>query len=239
MKLLSIPLLLLLIFGCQPGTSEKQADVRSTVDTTTTPVEAAEQVPANPPAEIMPPIDYDTAQWTEVIRLDPTLVLDLRYATDSNFVEEQMYDCGRCFLRPEVARAVVKVHEKLQEQGLGIKLLDCYRPRPVQWKLWEKVPDPRYVTDPRKGSYHNRGTAVDLTIVDSLGNQLDMGTPFDFFGHEAYPAYTDHPQQVLDNRKLLHETMKSFGFKPIRTEWWHFSYPGKRYALSDMLWKCY
>lgn len=182
--------------------------------------------------------NYDTLIWTDVLDLDTSIVLDLKYATTDNFVETQMYDCGRCFLRPQVAKAVLNAHQNLRKQGLGLKMYDCYRPRPIQWKLWEKVPDPRYVADPKKGSMHNRGGAVDLTIVDSLGQELDMGTPFDFFGSKAYPSFTDLPQEVLDNRKLLQETMMGVGFSPISTEWWHYSYRGKQYELSDMLWEC-
>lgn len=187
----------------------------------------------------MPPVpDYDTLEWADIHFLDESIILDMRYATENNFVEEKMYDCGRCFLRPEVARKIVKVHQKLQQRGLGLKMYDCYRPRPIQWKLWEKVPDRRYVSDPRKGSMHNRGAAVDLTIVDGGGEQLDMGTTYDFFGPEAWSTYQDLPDTVLANRQLLKGLLEAEGFAGIRTEWWHFSYPGKGYVLSDMLWNC-
>ncbi|MEZ4935323.1 MAG: M15 family metallopeptidase [Saprospiraceae bacterium] len=182
--------------------------------------------------------DFDTTQWQEVNRLDPSIRLDLRYATGNNFVKEKMYDCGRCFLRPDVAAAVVRAHQFLQTKGFGLKMYDCYRPRPIQWKLWNKVPDARYVADPRKGSMHNRGMAVDLTIVDSLGNELDMGTDFDFFGREAYHSYGDHSDEVTDNRVLLLETMEAHGFRPTSTEWWHYSYKPKTYELDDWLWPC-
>lgn len=223
----------LLLLSCK---ADQQTDTTVNTASVITDTVEAVVVPVDTPS--LPPLDYDTTQWTEVVRLDSTILLDLRYATDSNFVGEQMYDCGRCFLRPPVARAVVAVHQKLQEEGLGLKMFDCYRPRPVQQKLWDKVPDARYVADPRKGSMHNRGTAVDLTIVDSTGQQLDMGTPYDFFGKEAYPAYRDLPETVLSNRQLLHESMKAAGFAAIRTEWWHFSLAGRSYPLDDMLWNC-
>ncbi len=234
MRIPILPLLAILCLGaCQPTGSREQQTQAVATDTLAT--------ASAPPAQPLPPPppDYDTAQWTEVVRLDSSILIDMKYATTENFVEEQMYDCSRCFLRPEVARAVVRVHQSLHEQGLGLKMLDCFRPRPVQWQLWEKVPDPRYVADPRKGSMHNRGAAVDLTLVDSLGNELEMGTPYDFFGPEAHPSYTNLPDSVLNNRKVLREAMMAEGFKPITTEWWHFSLGGKNYALSDMLWKCY
>ncbi|PHN07452.1 hypothetical protein CRP01_07275 [Flavilitoribacter nigricans DSM 23189 = NBRC 102662] len=173
-----------------------------------------------------------------MIRLDSSFVIDLRYATDSNFVDTIMYECGRCFLRPAVARAVLAAQEELRPQGYRLMMLDCYRPRPVQWRLWNKVPDPRFVSDPRKGSMHNRGAAVDLTLADPDGNELDMGTPFDFFGPEAYPAYTKHPDSILARRKLLSETMIRHGFRAIRTEWWHFAYTGRGNALADWEWDC-
>jgi zinc D-Ala-D-Ala dipeptidase len=176
--------------------------------------------------------------FVELITLDASILIDIKYATTDNFVKEKMYNCGRCFLRPEVATAIVLAHKKLQKQGLGLKIFDAYRPRPFQQRLWDKVPDDRYVTNPKKGSMHNRGAAVDLTIVDKNGKDVDMGTPFDFFGEKAYQTYTNLPKNVLDNRKLLRETLAEFGFKHIRTEWWHYSYTKKTYALSDWLWDC-
>ncbi len=177
--------------------------------------------------------------WTEITALDPTIKLDLRYATSNNFVKEKMYDCGRCFYRTTVAEALVKAHKALQKQGYGgLKMYDCYRPRPIQWKLWNKVPDPRYVADPRKGSMHNRGMAADLTIVDKDGKELDMGTDFDFFGEEAYHAYTKLPKQVLANRQLLLKTMADVGMKHTTTEWWHYSLRKGKFGLADWVWDC-
>lgn len=186
----------------------------------------------------IPVIDYDSIQWTDIAFLDKSIIIDMRYATVDNFVEEKMYECGRCFLRPEFAKLVVQMHKELKEQDLGLKMLDCFRPRPIQWKLWEKVPDPRYVADPRKGSMHNRGLAVDLTIVDKDGKQLDMGTKYDYFGREAYHAYTNLPDSIMANRHLLKSLMLKYELKPTSTEWWHYSYTKKRYPLSDMLWNC-
>ena len=195
--------------------------------------------PAPPVAEQPPaPPDPDTTEWTELNRLDPTILLDLRYATTNNFVSEKMYDCPRCFLRPEVAKAVLAAHKSLKKKGFGLKMYDCYRPRPIQWKLWNKVHDPDYVADPRQGSMHNRGMAVDLTIVDANGKELDMGTDFDFFGERAYHDFTDLPEVVLKNRELLLETMVANGFRHTRTEWWHYSYVPKTFPLSDWLWDC-
>jgi D-alanyl-D-alanine dipeptidase len=137
-----------------------------------------------------------------------------------------------------VARAIVKAHKALQKKGYGLKMYDCYRPRPIQWKLWNKVPDTRYVADPRKGSMHNRGMAVDLTIVDKNGQELDMGTDFDYFGKEAYHSYAGHSDEVQENRQLLVETMEDHNFRSTSTEWWHYSYIPKSFPLDDWLWKC-
>jgi D-alanyl-D-alanine dipeptidase len=182
--------------------------------------------------------DYDTTAWQELNRLAPGVLLDLRYASTDNFVATQLYECGRCFLRPEVARALASAQEELEARGMRLKLFDCYRPRPIQWKLWEKVPDPRYVADPREGSMHNRGTAVDLTIADSLGNELDMGTGFDYFGKEAYHDFRGLPAEVLRNRELLVRVMRTHGLEPIETEWWHYSFQRRAYPLDDWVWPC-
>ncbi len=183
-------------------------------------------------------IPSDSKEWLDIHALDSTIMIDIRYATTNNFMKEQVYDCGRCYLRAEVAKTIVKIHRQLQKQGLGLKMFDCYRPRPYQWRLWRKVPNPNYVADPRKGSMHNRGSAVDLTIVDAEGNELNMGTEYDYFGKEGHHDYTDLPKKVLENRALLKNVMSDHGFRWIRTEWWHYSYQLKSYPLADALWHC-
>lgn len=181
---------------------------------------------------------FDTSAWIELVTIEPGIIMDIKYATTDNFVKEQLYDCPRCFLRADVAFALRNVHRELRRRGYGLKMFDCYRPLPVQWKLWNKVPDPRYVADPRKGSMHNRGSAVDLTLVDDMGNELDMGTSFDFFGKEAYHDFTDLPKDVLERRALLKDTMAKHGFRSTRTEWWHYSYSKRSYPVSKMEWPC-
>lgn len=170
--------------------------------------------------------------------MDPTIQLDIRYATSNNFTESKIYDCPRCLLRPETAQALLRAQNMLRRQGLRLKLYDCYRPQPYQQRLWDKVPNPDYVTPPEKGSMHSRGAAVDLTIVDAQGQELDMGTPYDFFGPEAHYGYSRLSSKVLSNRRLLRRVMEEVGLKGIRTEWWHFSYSRKSYALSDWVWEC-
>jgi zinc D-Ala-D-Ala dipeptidase len=176
--------------------------------------------------------------FTDVAELDKRILLDIRYATANNFTHSKIYDCPRCLLRPEAAAALADAHKALQRKGYGFKMFDCYRPRPYQQRLWDKVPNPDYVTPPSKGSMHSRGAAVDLTLVDAEGKELDMGTPYDFFGRAAHTDHNDLPAKVLENRKLLRETLEAYGFRGIRTEWWHFSYQGKDFPLSDYVWPC-
>ncbi len=167
-----------------------------------------------------------------------SIAIDIKYATKDNFTKKQIYPCGRCYLRPDAALAIEKAHQLLQSKyNYGLKMFDCYRPRPAQQRLWDVVPNPDYVTPPAKGSMHNRGLAVDLTIVDSKGKDLDMGTPYDFFGKEAHTDNPSLPSQVLTNRQLLTSIMKDVGFSGIRTEWWHFSFNSSA-ALSDWEWPC-
>ncbi len=180
----------------------------------------------------------DTA-WVDLEQLDSTLIMDIRYATTNNFMELQVYDCAKCYTRAKTAKAVLKIQAALSQQGLGLKMFDCYRPGPAQYKLWQKMPDKRYVAPPEKGSVHSRGGALDLTIVVlQTGQELEMGTPYDYFGREAYWSYTKHPENVNNNRKLLRSTMEAYGFKITTTEWWHYSYRRAWYKLSNMEWDC-
>jgi zinc D-Ala-D-Ala dipeptidase len=166
------------------------------------------------------------------------IAIDIKYATKDNFTKKQIYPCGKCYLRPDAAQAIEKAHKILQSKHqYGLKMFDCYRPRPAQQRLWDVVPNADYVTPPAKGSMHNRGLAVDLTIVDAKGKDLDMGTPYDFFGKEAHTDNLDLPANVLTNRQLLASVMKEVGFSGIRTEWWHFSFDSSA-ALSDWEWPC-
>ncbi|MEX0995473.1 MAG: M15 family metallopeptidase [Flavobacteriaceae bacterium] len=153
--------------------------------------------------------------------------LDIRYASENNFLNESLYKCAKCLLLPEVAEALINANYYFCDRGYQIKLFDCYRPLSVQKKMWKKVPNPIYVADPAKGSVHNRGAAVDLTLVTLDGKHLDMGTDYDFFGRKAHIDNFNLPEEVLANRKLLQEGMSQFGFATIQSEWWHFNYKNK------------
>ena len=219
----------------QPPATDVKADAEVQPDKSMPPSGVPDRTPPAPGSKPTTPAQNGFA---EVTTLDRTIRLDIRYATTDNFTKSKIYDCPRCLLRPEAAAAIVKAHKTLQKKGFGLKMFDCYRPRPYQQRLWDKVPDPNYVTPPTKGSMHSRGAAVDLTIVDAQGRELNMGTAYDFFGVAAHTDHTNLPAKVLTNRRLLRETLEAVGFKGIRTEWWHFSYQGKSYPLSDYVWPC-
>nr|WP_314246839.1 M15 family metallopeptidase [Capnocytophaga leadbetteri] len=181
-------------------------------------------------------------QQSDFVRLkdlSPDFVYELKYATPDNFLKQAVYDCGECYLRKSTAEALVKANEAFKQLGYRIKLFDCYRPLSVQKKMWKILPGTHYVANPAKGSKHNRGAAVDLTLVDAQGKELNMGTPFDFFGKEAHHTYTKHSKEVLENRKLLKETLDKFNFKSIYSEWWHYEYrPEMQSKVENFEWQC-
>ena len=181
-------------------------------------------------------------QQSDFVRLkdlSPDFVYELKYATPDNFLKQAVYDCGECYLRKSTAEALVKANEAFKQLGYRIKLFDCYRPLSVQKKMWKILPGTHYVANPAKGSKHNRGSAVDLTLVDAQGKELNMGTPFDFFGKEAHHTYTEYPKEVLENRKLLKETLDEFNFKSIYSEWWHYEYrPEMQSKVENFEWQC-
>ena len=163
------------------------------------------------------------ADLVDIQDLDPTIIVDLKYATEDNFTGQRVYpEDAKAYLRLEVAEKLVEVHKKLQEIGLGLKVFDAYRPHSVQYKFWELVPDTRYVADPELGSNHNRGAAVDVTLVDLEGNELVMPTGFDDFSEKARRDYYALSEEAIKNRELLEEYMFEGGFIPLPSEWWHF-----------------
>lgn len=170
-----------------------------------------------------------------VSEIDSTIVIDLPYATRNNFVGTVLYDTNLCYLRLSVARRLHRVQTRLHQKGYGLKIWDGYRPRSVQYKMWKIVQDPRYVADPRKGSRHNRGAAIDVTLVDSRGRELVMPTGFDDFTEKAKRDYTDLPEAAIRNRQTLTDAMVAEGFLPLPSEWWHFDAPNwKQYSLLDI-----
>ncbi len=172
----------------------------------------------------------------EVTTVDATIRLDVRYATANNILHRPLYPVARVLLRAPAARALADVERELAGEGLGLKVFDSYRPYRVTKQLWEPLKNPDYVADPAKGSRHNRGAAIDLTLVDlKTGDEVPMPTGFDEMSPRAAQAFADLPPNVIANRARLRETMIRHGFDPLPSEWWHFDYHGwQRFELMDV-----
>lgn len=181
------------------------------------------------------------ADFVDVPAFAPTIRIDLRYATTNNFTGQQVYPVARCRLRRAAAERLARVQTDLQKQNLGLKIWDAYRPISVQERFWKIMPDERYVLQPVfkdgkpvEGSKHNRGAAVDVTLVDAAGKELEMPTAFDDFSERAARNYRGSSPTARRNMKLLERSMRKQGFLGYPTEWWHFDDPDwERYELSD------
>ncbi|MFC2085263.1 M15 family metallopeptidase [Bacteroidota bacterium] len=175
---------------------------------------------------------------TSIVRLDSidsTIVMDVKYATTNNFTGQKLYNTNIVYIRKIVGDSLSRANYYLiKEYNLRIKIFDGYRPLSVQKLMWEIVPDDRYVANPVKGSKHNRGAAVDITLIDTLGNEVPMGTEYDDFTEKAHFNYGNLKDEVKYNRDLLRNVMKKFGFEPISSEWWHFDFNGwQRFSILD------
>jgi D-alanyl-D-alanine dipeptidase len=187
-------------------------------------------------------VEQDSLQkMTEVKTWLPRVVYDLRYATKNNFTGKKLYKDGdRTFIRVTAAQALQKVQQELLlAEGYGLKVWDAYRPYSVTKKMWELIGDERYVANPAKGSGHNRGLAVDVTLIAiKTGKELNMGTGFDNFTDTAHHTFKDLPGDVLKNRLLLKTIMEKHGFRALETEWWHYSFSNDRnYDVLDLSFK--
>lgn len=171
----------------------------------------------------------------EVRKVIPDLVVRMKYATGDNFLKKKVYpDDATCWLHRDAAERLVKAADALRKKGYRLLVYDCYRPRSVQWEMWRILPKPGYVADPRKGSHHNRGTAVDLTLADGDGNEVEMPTPFDTFSKAAHHGYEGASEAATKHRELLREAMEAAGFRKNRMEWWHYALPDSaRYPVLD------
>ena len=166
-------------------------------------------------------------------------VYDMKYATEDNFLKAKVYDCAECMLRYKTVKALIAANKEFMKQGCKIKLFDCYRPLSIQKKMWEIVSNPEYVADPKKGSIHNRGGAVDISLVNADGLELEMGTAFDFFGIQASHNYKKLPVPVKANRKYLKTVMVKNGFNSFDSEWWHYNLKtGLNDKVSNQKWNC-
>ena len=174
-------------------------------------------------------------RFIEVTKLNPNIILDIRYATKNNFLKEIVYPQARCFLRCKAAIKLDSIQKELETIGLGLKIFDGYRPLSVQKKMWAVFPDDRYVANPKNGSRHNRGAAVDLTLVDSLGNYIKMPTNYDSFSEKAHHTFISKDKTVMRNRWILKTIMEKYGFKSLKTEWWHYDLIGwQEFEIMDV-----
>ncbi|XHX80706.1 MAG: D-alanyl-D-alanine dipeptidase [Stenomitos frigidus ULC029] len=164
----------------------------------------------------------NSALLVDLRSVNPAIRLDLRYATTNNFMRRPLYKQSRCLLRASVAEQLGAVQKALEKEGLGLKVYDCYRPLSVQKQMWKLFPDDRYVANPARGSRHNRGSAVDVTLVDRRGKELTMPTGFDDFTEQAATNYDGASPQAKQNRQRLKDVMTQHGFTPLQSEWWHF-----------------
>ena len=172
----------------------------------------------------------------------PGVVVDMRYATADNFAKVAVYPVAKCLLRRDAARRLARAQAALEERGYRLKVWDCYRPFSIQKRFWELVPDARYVAEPVvdrdgkpvTGSKHNRGAAVDVTLVDRTGAPLEMPTAHDDFSPRAHRGGKGWSAAARANAAILDEALFAQGFEPLATEWWHYDAPGwKAYPLSD------
>ena len=179
---------------------------------------------------------HPETRLVEIKKYIPDIVLDIRYATTNNFTHQQMYKEARAFARLPVVLALKQVQADLKKQGLGLKIYDAYRQYAITVKFYEVAHDTNFVADPRKGSKHNRGCAIDLSAINlKTGKELEMPTGFDSFSKRAASAFMDLPKVEIDNRAILKTAMEAHGFREIPTEWWHFDFNGwNHYPLLDI-----
>lgn len=230
-RLFCLAAALLLLSACAAPQAEKAE----------TPPPPAEEVPEAPPPEPpapespeepSPPPELPDEAFAQVTDYIPRLAVDLRYAGPDNFTGQPVYDFSAAYLRYGTIQKLSAVQSALEEEGLGLKIWDAFRPPAAQFRLWEICPDSRYVADPNRGfSSHSRGNTVDLTLVDGEGNELEMPTGFDDFSAKADRDYGDVSPQAAENARKLEAAMTAGGFTPYFGEWWHYS-DAERYEVE-------
>jgi D-alanyl-D-alanine dipeptidase len=197
--------------------------------------DSLDAVPTKPPVEEG---TFRTPDLVELVKLDKTIKLDVRYAKKNNFVGKPLYKEERAFLQRPAAEALVRAHKELQKLGYGLLIFDGYRPWRVTKLFWEVTPAAlrKFVANPNKGSRHNRGCAVDLSLYDmKTGKEIPMPSEYDEMTDRAYPEYTGGTPEQTRLRDLLKEKMEAQGFKVFSIEWWHFDYKDWReYPILDV-----
>ena len=225
--------LLVLLSLCVGHSLGAQADTSAQATFRITPRRPVEQLRVEALA-LTPPSSLQGARASdlvELVTLDSTIRLEIRYATTNNFMGASMYSQSRAFLQRPAAEALVKAHQALVREGYGLLIHDAYRPWYVTWMFWEATPDSQhaFVADPVTGSRHNRGAAVDLTLyVLKTGRSVRMPSGYDEFSERAYAAYPGGTDAERARRALLTRFMEAEGFTVNPTEWWHFDFNGWR-----------
>ncbi len=190
---------------------------------------------------IKPPNEQGTfrqSDLAELIKIDPKFKLDIRYATSNNLAEKPVYSEARAFLQRPAAEALVKVNNELQALGFGLLIFDGYRPWSVTKIFWDRTPkaEKRFVANPKQGSKHNRGCAIDLSLYDlSTGKEIQMPGAYDEATERSYPNYTGGTEEQRKMRDLLRHKMEANGFSVYEYEWWHFDYKDwKQYRVENI-----
>lgn len=182
--------------------------------------------------------DFKEPDLVELIKLDSTIHLDIRYATSNNFVGKPVYTEARAFLQRPAAEALVKVSKALKPMGYGLLIFDGYRPWSVTKLFWDITSDEnkKFVANPKNGSRHNRGCAIDLSLYDlKTGNEVPMTGEYDEMSQRSYPDYKGGTQEQRNARDLLRKVMESNGFKVYTYEWWHFDYQDwEKYRIQNI-----
>jgi D-alanyl-D-alanine dipeptidase len=215
---------------------------QQTVDSTfrITPVHPVEELrkealAAQPPRESG---QFRKPELVELVKLDPTIKLDIRYATTNNFLNTPMYSQARAFMQRPAAEALVRAHQALKKQGYGLLIHDAYRPWYVTKMFWEATPEDKkiFVADPKEGSKHNRGCAVDLTLYDlKSGAVVQMPSGYDEMSERAYADYKGGTAEQRERRGILRHAMEKEGFTVYPQEWWHFDYKDwKEYRIMNV-----
>ncbi len=178
-------------------------------------------------------------QLLEIKKEIPDIVLDIRYATDNNFMKQVMYPQAKAFARKPVIEQLKKIQTELRKKGLGLKIYDAYRPYAITVAFYKKATDKSFVANPVKGSKHNRGCAIDLSLVDfKTKKEVPMPTPYDSFAPEAAADFQKLPLHLLKNRNFLIKIMKRYGFNVLKNEWWHYDFKDWRnYEILDIPFK--
>ena len=195
----------------------------------------AEALRASPPLETG---QLRKPDLVELVKLDPTIKLDIRYATNENFLSTPMYSQARAFMQRPAAEALVRANQKLHAQGYGVLIHDAYRPWYVTKMFWDATPDEKkiFVADPATGSKHNRGCAVDLSIYDlKTGHEVSMPSVYDEMTPRAFADYPGGTAEERQHRATLRAAMEAEGFTVYPNEWWHFDYKEwKEYPIMNV-----